>query len=348
MRAASCLLRKNKSARKYFMLSTIPSLQLQRELIVRHINENDVYRRKTAATESRRTRTLAYCLPKGRGSLPVCEITFQNTLAVSEKAVRTAIRSIHSKCKYIENKKTKTLNKKLHQLRQQKHTLQGQRDENERVFQFQKPVLNFTDTNFSENEVECLSLGFKYRPTLNNTNFQIKNLERLAVETITLLQSLENANAIEGECEMVIRSELSKIENKNLLDRGSFNSATIKSIKKKISEGHLVLTKADKGSSVVVLHKKDYDEKVLKFVRENNFEIFNPKFPTFIKTVNSVMKECTSTISKGLIYHLSANNTTIPRLYGLLKVHKSDIFSEMPIRPVVSFTNSPTYKLAKC
>ncbi|CAG9770206.1 unnamed protein product [Ceutorhynchus assimilis] len=42
----------------------IQSLQLQREFVVRHINENNVKKRRTAATEFISTTTLAYCLPK--------------------------------------------------------------------------------------------------------------------------------------------------------------------------------------------------------------------------------------------------------------------------------------------
>lgn len=34
-------------------------------------------------------------------------------------------------------------------------------------------------------------------------------------------------------------------------------------------------------------------------------------------------------------------------IYYLLKVHKSNVFSEIPIRPVVAFNGSPTYELAK-
>lgn len=37
----------------------------------------------------------------------------------------------------------------------------------------------------------------------------------------------------------------------------------------------------------------------------------------------------------------------MPRMYGLLKLHKSDILDDIPIGPVVSFTNIATYEMAK-
>lgn len=257
--------------------------------------------------------------------------------------------SIHEKCSYVEHNKLKNLNKKLTNLRKSKQNHSQVTECNpEHVFNFHEPILNFTDTHFTDNEKDCLSLGFKYRPNIMSPHVQARNLERLAVETNSVLQSLDNSQAIGDECITEIRSELNHIRETNPINiSGSFNINVIKSIKQKILDNNLILTKADKGNSVVILHKHHYDEKVLKFITENQFTVINPKFPTFIKTVNSVLKNCTLTISKSLAYQLSANNTIIPRLYGLLKVHKSDNFTEMPIRPVVSFTNSPTYKLAK-
>ena len=138
---------------------------------------------------------------------------------------------------------------------------------------------------------------------------------------------------------------LNKGNNSHL--SGNYDTNIIKSIKHKISQNNLIVTKADKGNSVVILHKDDYDEKVLTFINDNKFKLIKPKLPTFIKNVNDVLKSSTLTIPRNIIYQLSANNTVIPRMYGLLKVHKSNIFSEIPIRPVVSFSNSPTYQLAK-
>lgn len=43
-------------------------------------------------------------------------------------------------------------------------------------------------------------------------------------------------------------------------------------------------------------------------------------------------------------YNLLLTNPATPRLYGLPKIHKPSC----PIRPVVSFTNSPSYKLFSC
>ena len=42
-------------------------------------------------------------------------------------------------------------------------------------------------------------------------------------------------------------------------------------------------------------------------------------------------------------YYLRCSNAITPRFYGLPKIHKSSV----PVRPIVSFVNSPTYNLSK-
>ena len=44
------------------------------------------------------------------------------------------------------------------------------------------------------------------------------------------------------------------------------------------------------------------------------------------------------------IIFLHCSKVVIPRFYGLPKVHKVSV----PLRPIVSFINSPTYNLSKC
>ena len=48
-------------------------------------------------------------------------------------------------------------------------------------------------------------------------------------------------------------------------------------------------------------------------------------------------------INKKCYYYLRCSNAITPRFYGLPKIHKSSV----PLRPIVSFVNSPTYNLSK-
>ncbi|KAJ3656098.1 hypothetical protein Zmor_015198 [Zophobas morio] len=54
-------------------------------------------------------------------------------------------------------------------------------------------------------------------------------------------------------------------------------------------------------------------------------------------------KKCGGTIEGFNKHQLEAMNPTIPRLYGMIKVHKDNL----PIKPVISLTNFPAHKLNK-
>jgi hypothetical protein len=45
----------------------------------------------------------------------------------------------------------------------------------------------------------------------------------------------------------------------------------MKSIKQKIEANHLIITKADKGNTTVILKEKDYDKKVNELIKGNKF-----------------------------------------------------------------------------
>jgi len=47
-------------------------------------------------------------------------------------------------------------------------------------------------------------------------------------------------------------------------------SKTIKDIRKEIKDHDLIVTKADKGNSVVILKRSDYRQKILEFLNSNN------------------------------------------------------------------------------
>jgi hypothetical protein len=46
---------------------------------------------------------------------------------------------------------------------------------------------------------------------------------------------------------------------------------TIKSLRHKINQNQLIITKADKGNMLVILHKNDNNNKIEEFISKNNF-----------------------------------------------------------------------------
>ena len=131
--------------------------------------------------------------------------------------------------------------------------------------------------------------------------------------------------------------------NNNLNNRNNCQKI-IKSIKNKCTDNNLIICKADKGNTITILNKTDYIDKVDEFITENNFiELKKDPTNTFQNQVINEIKTVNTILPNNEIYKLKTMNPTAPVLYGQPKIHKTNI----PIRPVVSYINSPTYKLCQ-
>ena len=113
----------------------------------------------------------------------------------------------------------------------------------------------------------------------------------------------------------------------------------VKSLRSKI------LTRADKGSPIVLLNRTDYDSKMhdcpnsinAQADPEFNFTAYNTKVRTSINGSQHLLSK--EPIKKALL----VPNPSPSPAYELPKLHKQG----SSLRPVVSYTFSPTYLLAK-
>lgn len=109
----------------------------------------------------------------------------------------------------------------------------------------------------------------------------------------------------------------------------------------------LLLVKADKGNTSVLMFKQDYKDKMLELINdEQTYTCLNNYDPTpsIQKQNNNIVKDLKDSnyidcpTYKSLICH----NGNISKIYGLVKIHKPSF----PLRPVVDTSCSPTYNLA--
>lgn len=119
---------------------------------------------------------------------------------------------------------------------------------------------------------------------------------------------------------------------------------TLKNLRK--DHSRLVL-RADKGAATVVMDRDTYNEKALALLSDSNIYIKMKKDPTKCteRKMNKMLLDLKKLdkFSNNVYYHLRSTDATCARLYELPKVHKPEI----PLRPIVSFVNSPTYDLSK-
>ena len=105
-----------------------------------------------------------------------------------------------------------------------------------------------------------------------------------------------------------------------------------------------LITKADKGHTLVIIHNDTYTQKVHKNISDNNIEIINfDPTDSYVKSLNNTINNCTNLFNDRTRRSLKPINARAPKLTGLPKIHKDDI----PIRPLVNFTTAPGFKTAK-
>jgi predicted GIY-YIG superfamily endonuclease len=144
-----------------------------------------------------------------------------------------------------------------------------------------------------------------------------------------------------------IRCGVSRIMRRHVT-RANFNqpwdSWISNSIKSLISDKSLCICKADKGNSIVLLNKIDYSNKMIKMLQDGPYEkVFDPTSDI----ANQVTTKCKELLERKKISEGEHNALVIkdprpPIIYGAPKIHKKDV----PLRPIVDFRKSPTYKIA--
>jgi hypothetical protein len=105
-----------------------------------------------------------------------------------------------------------------------------------------------------------------------------------------------------------------------------------------------MISKVDKGNSMIILYVEDYNKKVDNFITNDDFqETTNDITKKLQCNMRNTINECQTIIPKENRWKNVNLNLTAPNHNRLIKIHKP----EAPIRPVVKWKNTPAYKAAK-
>jgi hypothetical protein len=117
----------------------------------------------------------------------------------------------------------------------------------------------------------------------------------------------------------------------------------VNQIKDRLRKNKALITKADKGNTIVIIYCKDYDQKILNFISENKATEVNNNITTKFQTdLRSTLNNCKQTVGADNKWKYVNLNHDTPLLRGLVKVHK-----DLPIRPIVNYRSAPSCRLAK-
>lgn len=206
---------------------------------------------------------------------------------------------------------------------------------------FHPRVINRTTVKFSKKEMELLEKGFKFNCNDTHTPGNIKQLiteVEIACDKLPPTQTDIIKSVITNEALKIIDKENSSCSQRSNLTQ------PLKSIKNKIKTENLVVTKADKGNSIVILNKNEYVEKTMSFLDSNNIQEIN-KDPTnkFQNQIKQALKGIDLLFTQAEKYKLTVKNPKLPTLRSLPKIHKQSC----PIRPIVNFREAPSYKICR-
>jgi hypothetical protein len=229
--------------------------------------------------------------------------------------------------------KCKTLDKKLRKLTltqtvtpKVKHT-------------FHPRVVNNTDISFTNSETALLQKVLKYNIHAKKKNW----LKDVALEAETAITQLPfNERDVYRKLVADRIDTLQRQNSSNPTRNTHPESKLIKSIQSKLQNNNTMITRADKGNSLVILPITQYESKMQDFLLENNFQKTTTD-PTkaFQTQIRKTIKDSKTLIAQDNKWKYINLNPSAPSIKGLIKVHKPD----QPIRPIVNWCQTPAYKL---
>lgn len=208
-----------------------------------------------------------------------------------------------------------------------------------------KLIHNISSYTLSKAEERLLCRGWDFCIENKITNFLDfeTDLELNAMK----LQSQCHGSAFRTLCRQIYNASqqlMRTSRHKKISNLSHEELAALKSLK---SNENIVICKADKGNSIVILDKSTYMNKAEEILKGKQFEsLSNDKFHQ--QQEEELNKFVFSLFKKGIIdnklrYQLQSTCSSLSVFYGLPKAHKIDY----PIRPIISTIGSYQYEVSK-
>ena len=204
-----------------------------------------------------------------------------------------------------------------------------------------KTVVNLSDAVLSPTELEVLNLGLKFVPTPKQD--PTAQLAPLIQNVVKRLPDGMESSAIHQTT--TILADYNPKQDKTPDNLTPKQRAALKSLMKKRSQ--LRFLPADKGNATVILNDQQYIDKVEEHIESSGcYTILNkdPTTPIHDKLYRILLKfKKEGKINSETMRNMRQLHRRWPQLYGQPKIHKLGA----PIRPVVSFYNTPLSALHK-
>ena len=200
-------------------------------------------------------------------------------------------------------------------------------------------VRNISSRPLDKTETHVLSYGLKHSVTPKRipTESIVSSVEAVLSRQRDLSESAKDN----------IRSRIASTVQSASIPDNNLTKDEQQALKRLKNDNDIVILPADKGRVTVVMDKTDYFDKMDALVNDKQTyeELKRDPTPSLQRKLNSkiLTLKKTDAIDTQRYYRLRCSVPQPPKLYGLPKLHKPGI----PMRPIVSFCESPTYQLSK-
>ncbi|XP_075157554.1 uncharacterized protein LOC142230815 [Haematobia irritans] len=204
---------------------------------------------------------------------------------------------------------------------------------------------NLTNKTIPTNVKWLLSLGPKFSLPTTTTSFPLFNVIAEGDECIQTLDNKEEQENARVRLASLIDDHIQKTKPNK---KEKFILDTVGEARKYLKENKdLLILTADKGGKTVAMYKDDYEIKMKNILRDICTYRRLKRDPTStLQTKNNKLVEKLfrmNIIDTNEKLKLICKTANAPRIYGLPKIHKEGV----PVRPICSSINSPSYELSK-
>lgn len=235
----------------------------------------------------------------------------------------------------------KTTQKQIKKLQE----LKTIRENKQRIKHNKDWFINKTNIVVPTNIQKLLSLGPKFALPIQKQNFPLFKCIADGEDIIQTNTDKENQDIARSKFVAIIDNYLNK-RTITTTEREIIN--TVEETKKFLNKNtNILILKSDKGNKTVAIERTDYERKmenILQDICTYKRIKTDPTLRLQARNNKLVEKLLKQNVIDGMENHKLTTYTAIaPRIYGLPKIHKDG----MPLRPICSSVNSPSFGLCK-
>jgi hypothetical protein len=209
----------------------------------------------------------------------------------------------------------KNLNQQLDALQHKQQQKKHNPAHNNQTQHFYPRTVNLTNIKFTSDEMNMLNNGLQHSITQPLKKYWTNTI----IETEQAIKLLDVK--LQQPFRIIATKKLKQMyTNDNQCNIMQKRQAyTIKNINEKLVKGNVILVKADKGKTSVILYSDDYTEKVLTFLTDNNIQtLTNNPTEKFQKQLTKTLQQCDRIIPQKQIKYLIQKKPQPPH-----SMHKS-------------------------